>query len=102
MKRFIGLFCSTFLLLMWSGAANAGGLVSVHFIMPTGVDPLTFDFTFNGETYTNISGLQLLSTSLGGGGGIDLRVPHSVSNIAFNDFAFTSNYEGSLRSQPKR
>lgn len=67
----------------------------IAYIMPTGVDPLFLDFTFDGQQYT-VSGLQLLpSTYNSGGDGVEFRVPHSDNTgIVFNRFEITTDYVG--------
>jgi len=91
-KRVPLLFAALFALA--PGAATAQKTfqpVQISFVEPTGIDPNFFDFTQNGQAY-DIPGDVFLPTSMGGLGGADFRVPHSVSGIAFNGFDFTFHF----------
>jgi hypothetical protein len=63
----------------------------VKFVMPTGVDPIQYEFTYDGQLYTGIPGSEILDP------GINLLVPHTNnSGIQFSKFLIASSYAGGI------
>ena len=90
MKKLFLIICLLALVVAGTGStAQVSKQATIKFVMPTGVDPFQYAFTFDGETFTGIPGSQLL------GLGIELLVP-DTSNIQLGRFVVQTTYAGGI------